>query len=46
MSAITSSFSRRYALAIAGGIAIALATAGVSYGQTVRTIKIATSAES
>ncbi|ESZ28724.1 MULTISPECIES: transporter substrate-binding domain-containing protein [unclassified Mesorhizobium] len=46
MSAITSSFSRRYALAIAGGIAIALATAGISHGQTVRTIKIATSAES
>ncbi|MER8835912.1 transporter substrate-binding domain-containing protein [Mesorhizobium sp. M0909] len=46
MSAITSSLSRRYALAIAGGIAIALATAGISHGQTVRTIKIATSAES
>ncbi|MER8658165.1 MULTISPECIES: transporter substrate-binding domain-containing protein [unclassified Mesorhizobium] len=46
MSAIISSFSRRYALAIAGGIAIALATAGISHGQTVRTIKIATSAES
>ncbi|MER8569646.1 transporter substrate-binding domain-containing protein [Mesorhizobium sp. M0924] len=46
MSAITSSFSRRYALAIAGGIAIALATAGISHGQIVRTIKIATSAES
>ncbi|MES0151317.1 transporter substrate-binding domain-containing protein [Mesorhizobium sp. M0012] len=46
MSAIKSSFSRRYALAVAGGIAIALATAGISYGQTVRTIKIATSAES
>ncbi|MER9050841.1 transporter substrate-binding domain-containing protein, partial [Mesorhizobium sp. M0923] len=46
MSAITSSFSRRAALAVAGGIAIALATAGISNGQTVRTIKIATSAES
>ncbi|RWA84450.1 transporter substrate-binding domain-containing protein [Mesorhizobium sp.] len=46
MSAITSSFSRRYALAIAGGIAIALATAGISHAETVRTIKIATSAES
>ncbi|MER8713236.1 transporter substrate-binding domain-containing protein [Mesorhizobium sp. M1295] len=46
MSAITSSLSRRAALAVAGGIAIALATVGISHGQTVRTIKIATSAES
>ncbi|MER9407915.1 transporter substrate-binding domain-containing protein [Mesorhizobium caraganae] len=46
MSAITSSLSRRAALAVAGGIAIALATVGISHGETVRTIKIATSAES
>ncbi|MER9300347.1 transporter substrate-binding domain-containing protein [Mesorhizobium sp. M0621] len=46
MSAITSSLSRRAALAVAGGIAIALATLGISHGETVRTIKIATSAES
>lgn len=46
MPAIKSTFSRRHVLAVAGGIAIALATAGVSYAQTVRTIKIATSAES
>jgi L-cystine transport system substrate-binding protein len=46
MSTNTSTFCRRSVLAIAGGIAFALATAGASYGQTVRTIKIATSAES
>jgi L-cystine transport system substrate-binding protein len=50
MSAINSGIRRRSSLAIIGGAAIALATAGVSYGQTssqpVRTIKIATSAES
>ncbi|MER9754052.1 transporter substrate-binding domain-containing protein [Mesorhizobium sp. M0166] len=46
MSAITSSLSRRAALAVAGGIAIALATVGISHGETLRTIKIATSAES
>lgn len=37
---------RQFGLAIAGGLAIALATSGASYGQSVRTIKIATSAES
>src|SRR5215216_3144015 len=50
MSAINSGIRRRSSLAIIVGAAIALATAGVSYGQTssqpVRTIKIATSAES
>src|SRR5215213_8896713 len=50
MSAINSGIRRRSSLAIIGGAAIARATAGVSYGQTsgqpVRTIKIATSAES
>ncbi|RTM10895.1 MAG: transporter substrate-binding domain-containing protein [Hyphomicrobiales bacterium] len=46
MPAITSSSSRRTALAVAGGIAIALTAGGISYGKTVRTIKIATSAES
>lgn len=46
MSAITFSFSRRAALAVAGGIALALATGGVGHAEKVRTIKIATSAES
>ncbi|MER8820656.1 transporter substrate-binding domain-containing protein [Mesorhizobium sp. M0991] len=46
MSTIISSLSRRAALTVAGGIAIALATVGISHGETVRTIKIATSAES
>ena len=50
MPAIKSTFSRRHVLAVAGGIAIALATAGVSHALaadgSVRTIKIATSAES
>lgn len=46
MSSIRSSSYRRFGLAVAG-VAIALATAGVSYGQdSVRTIKIATAAES
>ena len=36
----------RLGLVVVGGAALALATAGVSHGQTVRTIKIATSAES
>ena len=48
MSAIGSTSRRR--LVLAGGVAITLATAGVGYGQTsgssVRTIKIATAAES
>jgi L-cystine transport system substrate-binding protein len=49
MSSIKSTLRRRFGLAIAGGLAIALATAGVSHAQTsgsVRTIKIATAAES
>lgn len=50
MSAIKSSFSRRHALAVAGGMAVALATAGIGSAQaadgSVRTIKIATAAES
>jgi len=46
MSAIKSSFRRRFSLAVVGGVAIALATAGASYGQSIRTIKIATAAES
>jgi L-cystine transport system substrate-binding protein len=46
MSAITSTFRRQFSLAVVGGIAIALATAGAGHAQTVRTIKIATSAES
>ncbi|MCW0000576.1 transporter substrate-binding domain-containing protein [Pararhizobium sp. YC-54] len=46
MSSITSTF-RRFSLAAVGGVAIALATAGASHAQTaVRTIKIATAAES
>src|SRR5882672_1164026 len=50
MSTVRSTLRRRFGLAAVGGVAIALATAGVSYGQTsgspVRTIKIATAAES
>jgi L-cystine transport system substrate-binding protein len=49
MTEIRSTLSRRLGLAVAGGLAIALATAGVSHAQTsgsVRTIKIATAAES
>ena len=46
MSSIKSSFRRRFSLAVAGSLALALASAGASYGQSVRTIKIATSAES
>jgi L-cystine transport system substrate-binding protein len=50
MSAIKSTSRRRFGVAVVGGVAIALATAGGSYGQTsgssVRTIKIATAAES
>lgn len=46
MSSIRSSSYRRFGLAVAG-VTIALATAGVSHGQdSVRTIKIATAAES
>lgn len=50
MNAIKSTLARRISLAVLGGVAIALATAGLSYAQTsgssVRTIKIATAAES
>jgi L-cystine transport system substrate-binding protein len=48
MSAIKSTFSRRRALAIAGGMAVAFATAGIGHALAAeaRTIKIATSAES
>ncbi|TIS55806.1 MAG: transporter substrate-binding domain-containing protein [Mesorhizobium sp.] len=48
MSSIRSTLRRRFGIAVVGGIAIALATAVASYGQdtTVRTIKIATAAES
>ena len=50
MTESRSILTRRLGLAIAGGLAIALATAGVSHAQTsgtsVRTIKIATAAES
>ncbi len=46
MSAFHSTFRRQFSLAVAGGIAIALATAGASHADAVRTIKIATSAES
>ncbi|MER9953040.1 transporter substrate-binding domain-containing protein [Mesorhizobium sp. M0047] len=46
MSAIKFSSSRRLALAVVGGMAIALVSAGSSFGEGVRTIKIATSAES
>ena len=50
MSAIKSISRRRFGLAAVGGVAIAVATAGGGYGQTsgssVRTIKIATAAES
>lgn len=46
MSAIGSTSRRHFGLAVVGCVAIALATAGAGYGQTVRTIKIATAAES
>lgn len=46
MTAIKSNFRRRLGLAFVGSLVIGLATAGPSYGQSVRTIKIATSAES
>ena len=49
MFSIKSTLRRRFGLAVAGGLAIALATAGTSHAQTsgsVRTIKIATAAES
>ncbi len=46
MPAPQSSSRRRFSLTVLGGVAIALATAGGGHGQTVRTIKIATSAES
>jgi len=50
MTESRSTLTRRLGLAIAGGLTIALATAGVSHAQTsgssVRTIKIATAAES
>src|SRR6476660_7070318 len=46
MTAIKSNFRRRLGLAFVGSLVIGLATAGASYGQSVRTIKIATSAES
>ena len=50
MTESRSNLTRRLGLAMAGGLAIALATAGVSHAQTsgtsVRTIKIATAAES
>jgi L-cystine transport system substrate-binding protein len=50
MHAIKSTLARRFSLAALGGVAIALSTAGLSYAQTsggsVRTIKIATAAES
>jgi L-cystine transport system substrate-binding protein len=39
-------FRRQLALAVVGGIALAISTAGASYAQSVRTIKIATAAES
>ncbi len=46
MSAMNSIFRRQFALAVAGGIAIAMSAAGAGHAQSVRTIKIATSAES
>jgi L-cystine transport system substrate-binding protein len=47
MLAIKSTLARRFSLAMLGGLAIALSSAGLGYAQTsVRTIKIATSAES
>lgn len=45
MPSIKSTFRHTFALAVAG-VAFALATAGVSHAQDVRTIKIATAAES
>lgn len=46
MSATKSSFHGRFALAILGGMTIAIAAAGASNAQDVRVIKIATAAES
>ena len=50
MATMTSTSRRRFGLAVLGGLAIALAAAGSGYSQTsgsaVRTIKIATAAES
>lgn len=48
MPAIKSTFSRRHALALAGGMAVAFATMGTGHALAAeaRTIKIATSAES
>lgn len=46
MSAMNSIFRRHFTLAVAGGIALAMSVAGASHAQSVRTIKIATSAES
>jgi len=50
MSTFKSTLRRRFSLAVLGGAAIVLSTAGLSYAQTavgaVRTIKIATAAES
>lgn len=46
MPTIGSASRRQFGLAILGGAAFALAIAGAGYGDTVRTIKIATAAES
>jgi L-cystine transport system substrate-binding protein len=46
MSTFTAVSRRRFGLAVAGGLAIALAGAGLGHAQTVRTIKVATAAES
>lgn len=46
MAAFNTISRRQFGFAMVGGVAIALATAGVSYGQTVRTIHVATAAES
>jgi L-cystine transport system substrate-binding protein len=46
MSTIGSISRRQLGLAVIGGVAIALATAGAGHGETTRAIKIATSAES
>jgi L-cystine transport system substrate-binding protein len=46
MSIINFTFRGKFRLAVASSIAIALATAGAGHAQPVRTIKIATSAES
>lgn len=45
MSSIKSTSRRTFGLAVAG-VAFALATAGLSHAEDVRTIKIATAAES